>query len=48
MATMALIVLLSASAVAVRVWLTHREAEIDFERDYRAPPVIANMPNVPG
>ena len=31
----------------LRVWLTRREVEIDYEREYRAPLTIGVMPNLP-
>jgi hypothetical protein len=30
-----------------RAWLTRREVEIDYEREYRAPLSIGVMPNLP-
>jgi len=30
-----------------RAWLTRREVEIDYEREYRAPLTIGVMPNLP-
>ena len=46
------LILLSVLAFAVasyrlRTWLTHREIEIDYEREYRTPPIIGMMPNMP-
>ncbi|MFO7961136.1 MAG: hypothetical protein R6U94_09335 [Nitriliruptoraceae bacterium] len=46
------IVVLSVLAFVVaadrlRAWLTRREIEIDYEREYRTPPIIGVMPNMP-
>jgi len=35
------------AADRLRAWLTRREREIDYEREYRAPPIIGVMPNMP-
>ncbi|MFO7778149.1 MAG: hypothetical protein R6V28_07355 [Nitriliruptoraceae bacterium] len=35
------------AADRLRVWLTRREIEIDYEREYRTPPIIGVMPNMP-
>ena len=37
----------AVAADRLRVWLTRRETEIDYEREYRAPPIIGMMPNMP-
>jgi uncharacterized membrane protein YbaN (DUF454 family) len=48
MATFLLSVLAFAVAAdRLRAWLTRREIEIDYEREYRAPPIIGVMPNMP-
>jgi hypothetical protein len=37
----------AVAADRLRAWLTHREIEIDYEREYRAPFIIGVMPNMP-
>lgn len=35
------------AAQRLRRWLARREVEIDYEREYRDPPILGVMPNLP-
>ncbi|MFU8841504.1 MAG: hypothetical protein ACNA8R_12430 [Nitriliruptoraceae bacterium] len=35
------------AAQRLRRWLARREVEIDYEREYRDPPILGIMPNLP-
>lgn len=40
-------VIVLVGADRLRAWLIRREIEIDDDREYRAPPIIGTMPNMP-